>query len=465
MLSACNNEAQRLGLCAGLSLADAKARYPALATAEADDPGDRENLRSLAYWCLRFSPLVAVEEPHGILLDITGCETLWKGEANLLKEITSRLRRHYSCQGAIAPSIGAAWALAQFAKADCIAPRTGLRDILRSLPIEALRVPVDQTESLRQLGFREVGDLYSVSRASLAARFGCLLIDRLQRALGEESEAMISLQPPPAFRVGLSFPEPIATAEDIHRAMHLLLPRLCQEMEERAQGVRKLVFSWYRVDGEWSSLSLGLAAPSVSPCHLGSLLREKISQVEPGLGIEQILLSAQQTEPLRKEQMDWQGQNQEGSLAELIDRLASRLGQENIYRLAPIESHIPERAVQKMPVLMPFSKKSPWAHPPQIRPLRLLPHPEPVEVLAPIPDDPPVQFKWRHKLHRVKRASGPERIEAEWWRKIEDEKDPTKVRDYYRVEEEGGHVFWLYRAGIYRGSEEAPRWYVHGFFS
>jgi protein ImuB len=144
----------------------------------------------------------------------------------------------------------------------------------------------------------------------------------------------------------------------------------------------------------------------------------------------------------------------------LLDRLAARLGGVNVVRLKGRESHLPERAQTIAPALgdravLPFQQPS------CPRPPRLLPRPEPVSAIAPVPDDPPVLFRWRRHSHRIVRAEGPERLAPEWWRPATLGND---TRDYYRVEDAEGRRFWLYRDGLYDSSSEPPRWYLHGFF-
>lgn len=464
IITATNAAAESFGLFPGMSVAEAQARYTSLKILNADPQGDQHDLHYLGLWCLRFSPIVALQEPDGILIDITGCEAFWKGEENLLAQITKRISRNFSCRAAIAGTIGAAWGLARFdAERNIILPSKGLRERLKALPIEALRLDSERIENLHRLGFRQIGDLYPISRASLAARFGMLLINRLQQILGEEAEALTSLHPPPSYRTHLSFPEPIGTPDDLHHAAHLLLPRLCEEMEHAAHGAKRIVFTCYRIDNDISQIEVKLAMPSISPKHLYDLLKEKMPLIEPGLGIEQITLSAPDIEILTPEQLHWhREEREEKSFSLLIDRLANRLGEKKIYRWTPKESHIPERAFIKTSPLASIALSA-WKNHPQERPLRLLPHPERIEAIAPIPDDPPVQFLWRKKSYRVKAISGPERIEEEWWKSIDEPNAPQTLRDYYRVADENGHEYWLYRAGLYRNGHR-PSWFLHGFF-
>ena len=147
----------------------------------------------------------------------------------------------------------------------------------------------------------------------------------------------------------------------------------------------------------------------------------------------------------------------EGSddLAALVDRLAARLGNKAVSRPLLAESHWPERAVRFVP---PLDRTVGANHRGAPRPVRFLRQPEPVEAVAPVPDDPPLMFRWRRIMHRVRRADGPERIAGEWWR------GAAELRDYYRVEDQEGRRFWLYRAGLYRADAPA-RWFLHGVFA
>jgi protein ImuB len=158
--------------------------------------------------------------------------------------------------------------------------------------------------------------------------------------------------------------------------------------------------------------------------------------------------------------------NDPAALAILADRLGNRLGFANLRRLAPRESHLPERAVAVLPALAAAGKGAAAWRSGAARPIRLLAPPETVEAMAPVPDDPPIMFRWRRLQHRVRRADGPERVAAEWWRHPDKASlgDPGAIRDYYRVEDEEGRRFWLFRAGLYRPDRPA-RWFIHGVFA
>jgi protein ImuB len=145
----------------------------------------------------------------------------------------------------------------------------------------------------------------------------------------------------------------------------------------------------------------------------------------------------------------------------LVDTLANRIGESQIYRLAPVESEIPERAIRRLAAMSPATGAKWPPHWP--RPSRLFDPPERVETVALLPDHPPAAFTWRGQRRRVARAEGPERIFGEWW-KADAEKNA--VRDYFQVEDDAGERYWLFRDGD--GEDQrtgSQRWFLHGIFA
>jgi protein ImuB len=481
LVAAASPEAAAGGIMPGLPLADAQAFLPGLAVFDADPKGDAASLRRLAEWCGRYSPWTVPDGTDGILLDITGCAHLQGGEAALVDNVLARFASMgFAGRAAVADTSGAAWAMARYGSlaADVIAPG-GSRAALGGLAISALRLPLEVAASLDRLGLKCIGDLYKMPRAALAQRFGDIVALRLDQALGTAGEPVSPLRPVLARRARLAFAEPISTPEDLARALRRLVADLCQGLAAEGAGARRLELACYRVDGAVERAAIGTARPSRDPRHLARLIEEKLPGIDPGLGVEDMVLDAAIAEKLAAAQISLPRQRDSGrggngtgeaELAALVDRLGSRLGLANLARLAPRESHLPERAVAILPAIGAPSR-TPLRWPAgTMRPIRLLAPPEPVEAMAPVPDDPPIMFRWRRLLHRVRRADGPERIAGEWWRDFARAAgdppigDPGDIRDYYRVEDEAGRRFWLYRAGLYH-PDRAARWFVHGVFA
>jgi protein ImuB len=460
-IQAVNPAARALGLKPCLAVADARAWVPHLIVLPLDPEADAADLKRLADWATRFSPLVATDGTDGLMLDIAGCAHLWGSEPRMLADLDRHMRAFgLQYRAAIADTIGAAWGMARFATGtNQIAAHGRQSAALADLPPQALRLPAELYAQLQRLGLKRIADLLALPRAALARRFGAELMDRLDQALGRQDETLSPLLPPPQCYVRMDFAEPVMQRADIDRALTLLLKRLTEALRPHQNGPRKLDLSCYRLDGETQRLTIGTARASLDAAHLFRLFEEKLDQLRPDDGFEAMRLSGREMERLTTRQHDFEaGAAVTHDLAPLIDRLSNRLGESAVHRFETRESHIPERAVRRLPPLA----ESPRLHWPKAsqRPVRLLPHPEPIEAVAPIPDDPPVQFRWRHVLHKVRAAEGPERIAPEWW--LPGEQD-AEVRDYYRVEDAEGRRFWLYRAGLYQMTP-APRWFMHGMF-
>ncbi|WP_374367470.1 DNA polymerase Y family protein [Dongia sp.] len=467
LVHAADDRALARGLIPGQRLADALACVPEAQVEEADPTGDLAALHQLAHWATRFSPHAAPDAPDGLLIDITGCAHLWNGEEALLRDALTRLTRQgISARGAIAGTIGAAWASARFGGGRSTLPAGSIAAALEALPVRGLRLDDATAAALDRLGLRRIGALYPLPRADITKRFGPLLLQRLDQALGYQGESLSPLTPLPDHRVSLIFAEPISTPEQIAHASENLLARLLPELAEKNLGVRRLGLVLHRLDDAAPGCIIGTAQPSQDAKHLLKLLLEKSETLDPGPGIERMSLTALLVERMSLAQGNFIRRDEADAVADLaplIDRLGNRLGAGSITRPQAIASHIPERAVAFVPPLQKKAAMENWQEDLPPRPIRLLSPPEPIDAMAPVPDDPPLSFRWRHVLHRVAKAEGPERLRPEWWLAAD---DYSQTRDYYRVEIEDGRRFWLFRSGLYqRDMPQPPRWFLHGIFA
>ena len=476
------------GLLPGQTLAEARALYPGLIPLEADPAGDLAALQGLAAWAERYTPLAAPDVlmdrgpnlDHGLWLDITGCAHLLGGEAALLADLSARLaRQDILARLALAGTAGAAWALARMPGGNerIVVPPGGEEAALVLLPIAALRLAVREVAALRQVGVRTIGNLLRLPRADVTARFGAMAVLRLDQALGRAEEAIAWPRPAVPFHEVLAFAEPIGTAEDLSHALALLAERVCARLDAAGQGGLRFVARFFRVDNSVREIALALARPGRDAAYLAKLLGMKLETVDPGFGVEAVSLAAEESAVLSAVQAEaFRIADDLDGLDAVVDRLANDLGPERVWRVAPFPSHVPERAVARVPVLQCAPG---WESDPSCpRPIRLLRRPEPIEVTAPVPDDPPILFRWRRRVHRVRAATGPERIAAEWWKNKKQDLtvrlESDLIRDYYQVEDADGAKFWVFRAGLHGGERQrsasdqalsAPRWFLHGLFA
>lgn len=467
-ISACAPEAVALGLTPGLTLADARARVPELVALEADPAADARWLEAIGDACDRFSPLVALDPPDGVTIDITGVAHLFGGEAGLVAQLEARMARWGDpLRHALADTPEAAQALARFQSA----PAPSEAAALRRLPIDALALEESAARALRQAGLKTIGDLAERPFAPLAARFGQELVDRLERLLGRRAQPLAPLTPPPALMLERRFADPIARHEDALAVIEALLAEAALALEARGQGGRQFVARLYRCDGRVFTLAVESALPQRAADPVMRLFRERIGvladPIDPGFGFDLVRLAVPRLEPLGATQLALDGGAvAEEAVAALVDRLSTRVGRGRLRRFAPRDTHLPEQAVLALPAV-DLATPAPWPSPapgePPLRPLHLFDPPQPVEVVAAVPDGPPQRFRWRRTLHEVTRYEGPERIAPEWWRRPPGK--PGLTRDYYRVEDARGRRFWLFRHGLYEAETPAPRWYVHGLFA
>lgn len=468
-LTAVAPEAAALGLTPGMTLADARARVPALAAWIHDPAGDAVLLERALDAFGRFSPMAALDEPHGLVLDITGCAHLFGGEAGLARAAAA-LAGDLGLQArlALARTPQTARALARFGHGG-IVPEGHDRAAARRLPLAALELSGAETQALRRAGLKTIGDVDDRPRAALAARFGAGFPSRLDRVLGLEDVRITPVRPPAPVVADRALMEPLISSEPLETVIVDLLVEIEGALEARRSGAGGYRLTLFRVDGRSRRIGLGLSRPMRDAKALRRLFRERLGALtpplDPGFGIDHMRMETLGLQRLDAVQAAFDAPARRlEALDDLVDRLTARLGPEAVIHVRPTESHLPERASRLVPAARRDTQSGvAWpdrdADSPPLRPLRLFDPPQPVEAVALAPDSPPARFRWRRAEHRVVRAEGPERFEAEWWRAPR-----HRVRDYYRVEDETGRRFWLFRAGRY-GEDPPPRWYVHGLFA
>jgi protein ImuB len=513
-LAAVDALASRAGLSVGQNLTDARALLPDLLVHELDRDFTAHVFSEFADWHSNASPIVAVLDsmaPYGdLILDITGVAHLFGGEPRMLETLTGRLRQlGYTTHGAIADTVGAAWAFAHFDPGRVV-PESQLEADLSGLPVDALRLGETQVAGLNQMGLKSVGQLYGRDRKALQARFGASLVTRLDQALGLTEERVTPRVPIAEYYAERRFAEPIGYLDDVLMTVRDLAIQLGVRLGAEGLGAQSFHLFLYRVDHKVMTMSVNAARATRDPSHIAQLFVHRSERLESeydaGFGIDMIRLAAGSLSPTPDVQVGaFEIDDGAQDLTRLYDRMTSRLGPLAVVLSKPIDTHFPERAVRLEPVVARTPDDPGALLEPPVRPLRLLPTPEPVEVIAEVPHGPPLRMVWRRLSYRVLKASGPERIEAEWWRtgqKLDflsppvvgeaslapqDHADPartpvkpeplaehvsrlesfdaeTTLRDYYIVEDDGGRRFWVFRVGLY-GAAAAPRWYLHGFFA
>jgi len=505
-LSAVNDAAAALGLAVGMPLADARARYPKIAVAETDEAADLALLEAIADWCDRYTPLVGLDAPDGLTLDISGCAHLFGGEAALGADLVRRLGAHgVQARAAVANTVGCAWGVARYGKASIVVG--DIRDTLSPLPLAALRLAPDVIEALAQVGLKRIADVLDRPRAPLTARFNNLM-RRLDQALGIADEPITPRLAVPIALVEQRFNDPIALERDVLGTIERLAVRLAPVLEQRGEGARLLQVALFRTDGKVFRIEVGTGEPLRDPARVARLFAERLGvisdEIDPGFGFDVVRLCALVTERSDPQQTGLAAPDHAAELAHLIDRLGARFGLRRVTRLIEQNTHIPEYAAMAVGAHMVQSRAAcpgrsagrslalqtrdpgfssrqqpgsrisgtPLHAVPRpghteldslapTRPIRLFARPEMIEAMAEVPDGPPVRFRWRRMLHEVVHVEGPERIATEWWH---DEAGCALTRDYFRVESREGVRVWVFREGLFVAGQTTS-WFVHGVFA
>ena len=468
-MTAVNAAARAGGVRAGMPAISARALVPQIILHAADPAADAAALARLAVWMLRrYAPIVAVDPPDGIVIDSTGADHLHGGEAAMLAGMLARLAQAgISARAAVAQSWGAAHAFARHvARPALVAPDGAAAAMLAPLPLAALRLPAELVGGLNRLGFSRIGEIVAQPRAPLTLRFGPQIVRRLDQALGHGSEPISPMRPAGLIEARVGFAEPIGTAEAIAHHLGVLAGRLCGALDARGRGARRLDLLCQCLDGRAQAVRVGTARAVREPARITRLFRDKIETIAPGAGIEIMSLTASITERLGGTQAAGLVGGAAPEIADLpdisdlIDVLANHAGTRRLYRMAPVVSDVPERSMRQVPALAARTGAT-WP-PGWPRPARLLAPPERIETVALLPDHPPVSFTWRGIRRRVRRADGPERVFGEWWKR---DAEMIAVRDYFRVEDDGGERFWIFRAGDGEDAQTGSHlWFLHGVF-
>ena len=451
------------GARVGARLTDARALDPALIAVPADPAGDEALVERLGRWAGRWSPLVEVDGAHALRLDVTGIAHLFGGERGLVADVQTRFAvAGLSTRVAMAPTAAAAWALAHYGNAAAVICGKDTGAKLADLPVAALRLPPEATRTLERLGLKTVGTLAGIERRSLARRVreADNPVDALDRALGRKPEPLTAVPTSRPPRALLKLEEPATHPEAAAQALERLIPDLVQQLQRRHLGARRLALIGFRVDGSSGVASVATSIPSREPKHLQRLIADKAAALDPGFGFDAFALEAGWTENLSSAQ-DSLVEEPSGTreVARLVDRLSVKLGPDKVRRPQLHESHLPERASGWRPALEKIEPVGTASTPP--RPQRMLDRPEAIAVVYATPEGVPRRFVWRRAVHDIARVEGPERIAPEWWR----ERSTTRLRDYYRVEDQSGRRYWIYREGmIGDGRGGLPEWYMHGLF-
>ncbi len=468
-----NAAARGLGVKPGLKRATALALAPQLVLGQAHPARDAQALLAVAHAALAFTPSVVIEPaspeaaPHTVLLEVQASLRYFGGLAALRERLHVALAPlgHRLHTVSAATPLAAALLARVHRALDCADP-AATREALAQAPVWLLGPGRLHWEALQGMGLRTIADLGTVPRAGLARRFGEAVLGELDRAMGARPDPRDPLTLPPTFDTRLELFARADTGEQLLHGAAVLLERLVAWLSAQHAFVRRFTLLMHheqrsRRDASGpatTTLEIALTQPSRDSAHLLALLRERLAPLQLPAPTLDLALHAEdiaRRAPPNTELFPTPASEHEG-LTRLIERLQARLGPEQVLRLAPVQDHRPERAsvwrladAQMCPARARSTRELPDAAATQrVRPVWLLPHPEPLHER---PSGPVLDGQLLQLL------SGPERIETGWW-------DADLVeRDYYIAQQPGGALVWVYRARR-PVAPQTPSWFLQGRF-
>lgn len=470
--------AERAGARVGMTLAQARALAPEIQEFTIHPAEDQAEREAIAATLARFSPIVSIYDDITIVLDLTGCERAHGGLFTLIRAAAAAITaRGYEARCAVAPSPTAARALAMFTKS--FGPSTAIPVVeaggeihaLGPLPPASLQIDPETAGRLNALGITTITQLAHLPRAALAARFGPTVLLQMDRALSTEPEALRPFQAVELPAERMEPPAPIDRPDMVLFILKKLADSIALRLEALARGARSLECVIERPGGAVEKINIQLSSPRRAGTWIFSLLKTRFERVDLGQGVSAITLRVTAAELLRFGEPLLFEDGEPGArqdLHALLDRLAARLGEENVGRVELVGEYRPEycyKIVPAAPALninihhkqIPASRAAAGqpaepAFARAARPLRLYKSPKPVELRFADDGVPAhirsLQLEWRE----IARAAGPERIQAGWW------EGRAVDRVYWIIELVDGARYWVFHDPAHAGA------FVHGEF-
>lgn len=447
-----NPAARALDIRIGMRLGIARLRSDALRVIARHPEREQVELARLARHAQRFTPLVSLESPHALLLEIKGSQTLFGGLPALCETVRSHYQRlgHPVHTATAVTARGALW-LARTGQHPMTDTPDALRQHLTGTPIEVARWPAPVVALCQRIGVRSLGELRRLPREGLTARIGVDALGMLDEAYGERPDVRRRHVVAERFMATLELPSEVHSTQYLLPAIDHLLSQLELFLRSRDCGVMQLTLRCLHRGGSATSLKLGRAWPSAQALEWSELIRERLARVVLAAPIERLQLRSGPCLPSEVLSRDLPGTaptvaSATMDVARLLERLRARLGDDAVQGMRLVAEHRPERAYQHLspdPTAAVADSSANCPVPP--RPLWLI---DPPELLK-----QPQGHPWLDG--RLIITSGPERIESGWW------DGQAIARDYYVAAGQQGRRFWIFRTRV----DERTQWFLQGVFA
>ena len=450
-VAACDRAAARAGVRSGMALNAAIALAPRLMARPRQPRAEERLLERCAAWAGQFTPLVSIEPPDALLLEVKGSLGLFEGAAALCERVSTALDcRGLSVAVTLAPTPRASLWLARAGRNAIVVEPAALTGALAQLPLSSLGWSEASLELLVSMGVYTVGDCLRLPRDGWARRLGMQTLKELDEATGRVPQLRRGFQRTQRFNARFEPAAELSETERLAIALEPLLDALDRFLRGRQGGVSSLVIGLrHRVAAE-SILRVGLAAPSGDARHFMALVRARLERCTLPEPVTELRLRSGPVLPMSFTsgsvfRCAKAAPEAAGGVPRLVERLRARLGEGAVFGVCLVPEHRPEAAWRVARLDSgggDRTRRNPAACV-SVRPLWMLTKPEALKVSSGAP-------RYRGPLVI---ESGPERIETGWW----DGKDVA--RDYYIARDVRGARLWIYQ------ERRSPRgWFWHGIF-
>lgn len=449
-----NPAANALGVELGSTMNTALTLADSLTCFERDERREQEALARLAQWAYQFTPAVSIAPPDSLLLEISGCLRLFKGEPAMIDRIVSGLSLigHH-------PRIG----LSRTPASARLAATAGVDPACETVPVDCLDIEPEKVRALEQMGIVSLDALMALPAASLSRRFGTAFTDYLGRLSGAIPDPRQYITPAPAFDSEIVFAADVTNTGALLFPMKRLLGELSGFLDGRQLGATRLTWRLDHRSHAAHEIDLALSGPENDAGIFLSLTQLKLERLTGVDEVDSLRLIASDFvaadrasgdlfdgTPFRSKDGRFGSTADKARAEKLLNMFMARLGASSCFSLSTRSDHRPERSWQRVQPGTRLRAGLPEPTADNPRPLFLLPSPKPLSTLNGRPT-------YRGPLELLK---GPERIDFGWWDL--ETIDRPHARDYYVARHSSGALYWIFAHPA--GTPDA-RWYLHGIFS
>ena len=443
-----NNEAQKAGITAGMSLSTAYCLLPNLNATVYDPAQASTTLESLAASAYQYASHITLYPPDGLLLEVGSMLKLFNG----LNELWNQLYAEFSNQGftfnlATATTPIGARLLARNHQGLCSDNTAQLEARIAELSLFQAELPDSAAERCRRMGLKTLHQLTSLPSVELTQRFGTALITYLHKISGKTADPQVAYRRPNYFFRRLDFITEMEHINAVLFPLQILLRELSDYLTRYQLATDTLAITLIHREHSPTQIDIRSAQQEHHSEELMLLCRLRLERHTIPAPMLALTLKVDQLTPLNVISDDFfeEVQHHQSDIRQLMGKLQARLGDSAITQLTVNAEHRPEKAQRLIPAnsaLVQF-KNNTSSVPSTTNTSAILLEKRPLWLCStPYPLNP----------QNLLFLTGPERISSGWW------DQDAMLRDYYTIQFPHGALGWGFR-------DAKGDWYLQGWFA